>query len=565
MSRGRWAVCDTIGALALGWVTLSIDLTVAAEPDGNARSAALQAYAETSAERLLLLTPGQPLRLDLALELGGEPLGVVWRRRIEQLAVDMSHGESNSLPLADAVQVADLASGDFGLDHSRTQIRDELRRLAGQPAVNAGERISRAALVDYVARSFPAFNISAGSAPGVAAAPALFGLLDTDGDGRLSRAELAAAERRLAVRDFDDDELISERELIVDPTQQVAARGPGQGKPGAGQDRVVLLSKSVSPASIAAVIVRHYDRDGDDRLSLNSQPAEISLPAPVAARLDANGDGSLDASELEAMSSQPPAAVLWLSFGSAGPVRKRETTAGDSSGLRVRRKIDGGYKLHLGDVQIDVNRNNRDPRQNGRGDLRFSAFDADQNGYLDRMEAKASPLLASAFDGMDTDHDEKVMSGEFQIYVDGQNSAAATRLRLQVIDRGQDLFSVLDANGDGLLTPRELRAAPGLIDTEDQDADGFLGGSEIPVRWSLDLARGSALAAETAPVALRVRAPQLAAGEAGPDWFRNMDRNHDGDLTAREFLGTAADFATADADHDGLIDAQEAAQFPTPR
>jgi hypothetical protein len=132
---------------------------------------------------------------------------------------------------------------------------------------------------------------------------------------------------------------------------------------------------------------------------------------------------------------------------------------------------------------------------------------------------------------MDTDHDEKLMPGEFQVYVDGQNAAAALRVRLQVIDRGQDLFSVLDANGDGLLTPRELRAAPGLVDAEDRDGDGSLGGSEIPVRWSLDISRGSPLAAQTAPNARRLRAPQL----------------------------TPADFAAPDADHDGLIDAQEAA------
>ena len=42
-----------------------------------------------------------------------------------------------------------------------------------------------------------------------------------------------------------------------------------------------------------------------------------------------------------------------------------------------------------------------------------------------------------------------------------------------------------------------------------------------------------------------------------------MDRNHDGDLTPREFLGPAADFAAADADQDGLVDAREAAALGT--
>jgi hypothetical protein len=41
-----------------------------------------------------------------------------------------------------------------------------------------------------------------------------------------------------------------------------------------------------------------------------------------------------------------------------------------------------------------------------------------------------------------------------------------------------------------------------------------------------------------------------------------MDRNHDGDVSAREFLGTAEDFRKLDADGDGLIDAKEAAKGP---
>ncbi len=388
----------------------------------------------------------------------------------------------------------------------------------------------------------------------------------------MSRAELAAAEQRLAVRDFDDDELISERELIVDPTQQSPGSAADRGQSSSPPDPVLLLSAAVSPQSIATAILRRYDQNGDGRLSLNSQPVEIALPEAVAARLDVDGDGNLDTAELAALAAEPPAAVLRLPFGSASPPRRSEKAAGESSELRVRKKIEGGYKLHLGDVQIDVNRNNRDPRQNGSADLRLATFDADQNGYLDRMEVKTSPLVAAAFDAMDTDHDEKVMSGEFQIYVDGQNAAAAMRLRMQVVDRGQDLFSVLDANGDGLLTHASCAncSTPGrrsLIEgsAEERDSDGFLGGSEIPVRWSLEIARGSPQPTAARPISMRVRAPQLAAGEAGPDWFRNMDRNHDGDLSPREFLGTAADFAAADKDHDGLIDAQEATGIPAKR
>ena len=53
--------------------------------------------------------------------------------------------------------------------------------------------------------------------------------------------------------------------------------------------------------------------------------------------------------------------------------------------------------------------------------------------------------------------------------------------------------------------------------------------------------------------AARVRGP------AGPDWFQKMDRNHDGDVSRREFLGPREHFDRLDRDNDGLIDADEAA------
>jgi hypothetical protein len=45
---------------------------------------------------------------------------------------------------------------------------------------------------------------------------------------------------------------------------------------------------------------------------------------------------------------------------------------------------------------------------------------------------------------------------------------------------------------------------------------------------------------------------------SGPVWFRKMDRNHDGDVSHREFLGTEEEFRKIDRDGDGLISLEEA-------
>jgi Ca2+-binding EF-hand superfamily protein len=39
-----------------------------------------------------------------------------------------------------------------------------------------------------------------------------------------------------------------------------------------------------------------------------------------------------------------------------------------------------------------------------------------------------------------------------------------------------------------------------------------------------------------------------------------MDRNHDGDVSLKEFLGPRYAFERIDSNHDGLIDAAEAAE-----
>ncbi len=100
----------------------------------------------------------------------------------------------------------------------------------------------------------------------------------------------------------------------------------------------------------------------------------------------------------------------------------------------------------------------------------------------------------------------------------------------------------------------------------DRNADGLLATEEIPARYQAALGAAQSTLLDRfgfANAAFNVNmqgAPGSATMASAPKWFLKMDHNKDGDLSPREFLGPRADFDRIDADHDGLIDPQEAAK-----
>ncbi len=130
-------------------------------------------------------------------------------------------------------------------------------------------------------------------------------------------------------------------------------------------------------------------------------------------------------------------------------------------------------------------------------------------------------------------------------------------------DQGRAIFGILDLDRDRRLGAREVMRTVDRVMSWDGDGDGRVSPDEIPYHFQVTIARGglSGLTGDgdghPAPVG---RWPRLepAAPAAGPDWFQKMDRNHDGDVSRREFLGPRDQFDRLDRDNDGLIDPDEA-------
>ena len=103
------------------------------------------------------------------------------------------------------------------------------------------------------------------------------------------------------------------------------------------------------------------------------------------------------------------------------------------------------------------------------------------------------------------------------------------------------LFELIDTDRDGQLSIAELRAARTVLANWQPNDAGV----------SLVIVPGVA----KPPVVPLIR---TFSREGGPAWFRAMDKNGDGYVSPREFLGTPEQFRKIDTNRDGLISPEEA-------
>ncbi|HEY7426690.1 MAG TPA: hypothetical protein VH682_20815 [Gemmataceae bacterium] len=411
----------------------------------------------------------------------------------------------------------------------------------------------------------------------------LFALLDADKNGNLSREELAKAPALLAKIDADDDEMVSIAEMSGNApsslgngaTVAVAFDGPMQ--PGKS-DPFVMVTPGQGRKQLARELLNHYAPKGKRSAVRKLTRQDLGMEEAAFARLDMDEDGQLDSEELAHFAKRDPDLEVRVRLGGKTrkevgvelvPVKDRPAPLAKA----VRSSSGGTLLLELGAAQIELGRGetSSDPQFAVR--LRqqylnqFRSADKDNNGYLDKSEAEQNRLYRNVFRLMDRDEDGKLFEKEVVAYLDKMKELQEGVLRscasLAVKDQGRGLFDLIDANSDGRLGVRELRQMVKLIDSLDRDGDGQISRGEIPHKYRVDVRRGPANSNQLGQrvVALRgtgASGPQPPERSAGPRWFRKMDRNRDGDVSRREFLGTDEQFRRLDADGDGLISLEEA-------
>jgi Ca2+-binding EF-hand superfamily protein len=298
---------------------------------------------------------------------------------------------------------------------------------------------------------------------------------------------------------------------------------------------------------------------------------QLKLGDEMFAALDQDGDGELDGEELARFGQFAlPEIEVALRLGTRpGGAKQAEVMMSGKPPLKVLTMPRGadtvifieapGVRLEL--IPPSAGANARSPRDLYL--LEFRRFDRDANGYLDRNEADNSPLFRGLFSFFDTDGDGKIFEKELQAAlaeVDAiASSAARGMVSIDLNEASRGLFGLIDANNDGRISIRELRAMPQLPERLGLKKDDSMALGDIPRRFEAPLSLG--MTRELGP-RLTPRFPngliRQSQPQPGPTWFHKMDRNRDGDVSRREFLGTEEDFRKLDLDGDGLISLQEA-------
>ncbi|MBW3597119.1 MAG: hypothetical protein KY475_07570 [Planctomycetes bacterium] len=520
-------------------------------------------------ERFLLMAQGGPVLVEATLTLDGRPLRDAMSHLVDALLADADIDGDGRPTWDEVVNSPEFKGGRYGNVEADTAT--EAARMVQLYDVNKNGVVDRGEVPRFLTRnaggSRPFSLTSSNEFRGYNQfdSPTLR-FLDRTRDGRLDAEEIAGATVRLRARDADVDDIL----VAADLANSSLDASPGQmsNRRRAAPDAAYLLNDQTQWDSLLYSLCELYAYGGDlDAGSFPHRPALFE-------KLDRDADGGVDRDEIQQLAELPPHIRLEAHFGTRpdstdstdaedgypGPRLKLTSLAEElqadpstiaESDVRVSLEIPGTELVFFANDAAGVN-------YEAQAQGQITTYDANSDGYLEADELpNGLPGVAASFEVLDGDNDGKLHLDELTEYLRQRAGAALSQIRARAADEPDALFAALDDDNDGRLETRELDRAAEMLRSLDADDDGILASHELPGVMAVGFVRGDPQQANSLYVVPTV--PNLA-GEDVPAWFRPMDFNGDGEISAGEFLGQIEQFTDLDADGDGFLSAGEAGQ-----
>jgi len=539
------------------------------------------------AQEIVVFAPHRPVRIRLDVRYEGKPIADMWRDRLHKAFTYFDRDKDGML---NGFEVQNIFS-DTGivmmLQNGFYQPTPQDRPTLDKLDTNGDRKVSFNEFVTYyksaTAQVFRPQQPMAENPYNAATTEALFKLMDADGDGKLTKDEVKAIEKFVVTRDADEDECLSVNELIPNLNDQRLQRGVQVIQPNGvayplpantAAKTVVTYEPGRIPGTLTQQLIKRYDKDDDFELTR----AECGFDEPTFARLDKDGNGKLDGEELDEWRTGPADLEVSLSLAQkpGDCVAKLITGPRDlaARGFAAKQVESGRIVVRTGRQPIEfwavaaLTGNYRQPALKQQYQYLFQQAAGGKDHVVEKdlsgPNAVQFQFLRTVFDPADSNGDGKLTKAEFDAFFDLQDSFRDVALAVAPAVQRPTLFQLLDENRDGRLSVRELRTAwdrlialePGNSDVVTKDA--------IQPSVSLRLTRGmDRFNVNQLQFDVSFQNPNQAVPrpQKGPQWFRRMDRNGDGDISRSEFLGTKAEFDAIDTDHDDLIGLEEAEAY----
>ena len=509
-------------------------------------------------ERLLLMIPGGLLIIDVDITIDGLPFRTYREAAVTRVVERADKDNDGKLTFDELFEYPTFSTGRFAAVANNKQYRERLvlQYDADKDGI-ANKQEVRTLLA--LALGAPTFSLSNYASVYGSGSP-IVKLLDSNDDNTLSADELASAETQLKSRDADDDDILSLAELtgtLGGAYQRVVNRGIQS------STIVFHLHDKTNWTTVYRAMVQKYGSDG----KLTGK--EFPLTPDLFKSFDTDGNRVVQNREFARFLKMPPHVHLEANFGKKTDLPRGVSIKSISEELKAQEQVASrdGNEINIKFPECDLTILAGGSQAQivdyaAYAKAIVDRYDTNKNGYLEKEEVESVSGFARQFDLLDANKDAKVYADELEATYARSQGYNTNRITVGAVDRGGWLVSKVDLNKDGKLGLREMRLASAHLKSADTNGDGEITEDEIPrsVKFAVALgANVNQLLAETQTTASR----SGYSASSQREWFVHMDRNRDGDISRREFLGDESQFKKLDENDDGLIDSKEAASVQT--